>query len=234
MNILILFGMQHPTQQNPLAMSFWQIMNQTYNVVMNYANRNASSEMPMTEVAKCYVMAVATSCGISVGGKKILGSLSGLPPNLRFTANVLVPYFALAMAGVANVCMMRKKEVQAGIMVQDVNGDTLPSPSRNAGFQAVKQVAISRCVIPLPLMTIPPVTMAVLENAGLFKGSRGSWRNPTNIAVIGFVLLFAAPSAIALFPQTATLPIEKMEPEFHGLKDRNGNPITTVYFNKGL
>jgi hypothetical protein len=44
----------------------------------------------------------------------------------------------------------------------------------------------------------------------------------------------ALPAAIAVFPQIGQLETSKIEKEFHGLKDKQGNPIEKVYFNKGL
>ena len=48
------------------------------------------------------------------------------------------------------------------------------------------------------------------------------------------MIMGALPCAIALFPQLASIPATSVEAEFHNLKDRNGNAITTFYYNKGL
>ena len=47
-------------------------------------------------------------------------------------------------------------------------------------------------------------------------------------------LLVGLPSAVALFPQQASIHVDKLEPYFHNLTDKQGNKITTVYFNRGL
>ena len=45
---------------------------------------------------------------------------------------------------------------------------------------------------------------------------------------------FALPLALAVQPQTMTLPVEKLEPEFQNRSDSKGNRITQVFANKGL
>lgn len=44
----------------------------------------------------------------------------------------------------------------------------------------------------------------------------------------------ALPAAIAVFPQTGELNTRSMEKEFQDLKDKNGEPIQQLYYNKGL
>jgi hypothetical protein len=55
-----------------------------------------------------------------------------------------------------------------------------------------------------------------------------------NLGVIGLCLWAALPLAIAIFPQYVEVDPKKLEKEFHDLKDKNGKPITSIYFNKGL
>ena len=45
---------------------------------------------------------------------------------------------------------------------------------------------------------------------------------------------FALPLALAVQPQTMTLPAEKLEPEFQNRSDSKGTRITHVFANKGL
>ena len=42
------------------------------------------------------------------------------------------------------------------------------------------------------------------------------------------------PLAIALFPQQSTSSVTALEPEFQNLRDKNGQPITELTYNKGL
>ena len=52
--------------------------------------------------------------------------------------------------------------------------------------------------------------------------------------MVHFQLLAFMPPSIAVFPQKATLPVTDLEPEFQGLTDSKGRPVTQLTFNKGL
>jgi hypothetical protein len=54
------------------------------------------------------------------------------------------------------------------------------------------------------------------------------------VAVVACSLWVGLPAAIGLFPQDVEMDVRRLEPRFHNLKDEKGNPITKVYFNKGL
>lgn len=54
------------------------------------------------------------------------------------------------------------------------------------------------------------------------------------LGLIGISLMTALPAAIAVFPQRGSLKTDNMEKEFHNLSDKDGNKVTTLYYNKGL
>ena len=54
-----------------------------------------------------------------------------------------------------------------------------------------------------------------------------------NLSFIAMALQLGLPTTIALFPQTASLPVAQLEPKFHDLRDEAGRKIDKVYFNKG-
>lgn len=60
---------------------------------------------------------------------------------------------------------------------------------------------------------------------------------PHNLAaltVITMVIGSALPVALAIEPGQMTLDATSLEPEFHNMKDKHGNPITEFYASKGL
>lgn len=61
---MVLFG------SNPAAQLFWQWANQSYNAGMNYANRNATLPVDLSEVAMSYVAATGIACGVALGAGK--------------------------------------------------------------------------------------------------------------------------------------------------------------------
>jgi hypothetical protein len=55
-----------------------------------------------------------------------------------------------------------------------------------------------------------------------------------NLGVIALALQLGLPTTMAFFPPNASLPVAQIEEEFRNLKRANGEPVTHVYFNKGL
>eukprot|EP01114_Cavostelium_apophysatum_P014078 TRINITY_DN3556_c0_g1_i1.p1 TRINITY_DN3556_c0_g1~~TRINITY_DN3556_c0_g1_i1.p1 ORF type:complete len:350 (-),score=42.55 TRINITY_DN3556_c0_g1_i1:9-1013(-) len=230
-NVLITAGMLLP---NPSIASvvFWQWINQSYNIALNHANRNASNEMSTETIAKTYASAVAISCGVAVGLGQAAKRVTGISPAARSILLKSVPFVAVSTAGVANVFMMRWNEAKEGISVRDAEGNDL-GKSKQAGFNALTQVATSRVLTALPVLTFPQIIMSGLERTSFVK-RYPVVVTPLNLAVIAGILWTALPVAIAAFPQKVAISPQKLEPQFHNLKDKNGKPIEVVYYNKGL
>jgi len=213
---------------------FWQWYNQSYNLAVNYANRNASNTMTNTQVGMAYTGAVLSSCTIAMGLRQFTNNLL-LDPKLVGASRILVsscvPYFSVALAGALNVALMRYTELE-GITVTDEEGNPL-GDSAMAGKQALISTAISRIALPLPVLALPPIVVAGFKSANIWP------KNPrvafvANLAVTTAALSLALPGAIALFPQRMEVPATDLEPKFHNLTDHDGNKINTIYFNKGL
>ncbi|KAI8924186.1 Tricarboxylate/iron carrier [Entophlyctis helioformis] len=214
---------------------FWQWVNQSVNVAFNYFNANKTTEMSVNETAGAYAAAVASSCTIAVGLNQWLVRTKGLRPSIQSLLSRAVPFAAVASAGTLNVYLMRQKELQDGIQVQDS-----PSPSgvvlgssQIAGQSAVASVAVSRIVTAAPALFIPGLIMAQLERTAWLQKRR--WLTmPLNLATVAGSLLVALPCAIAIAPQMASIEVSKLEPRFRGLVDKDGRPVERVYFNRGL
>ena len=178
-----------------------------------------------------YVSAVTTSCAIAVGLNQSVPKLN-LSPTVKSLCMKLVPFTAVAAAGTVNVFLMRGKEIRNGIDVFTEDGQSM-GKSKEAGFSAVSQVAISRILTNAPVLILPPVILGRLEKTNFIK-QRPKLIVPLNFGLIALSLMTALPAAIAVFPQIGELQTVNMEKEFQGLKDVNGKPITKLYFNKGL
>jgi len=230
-NVIICAGMlmPNPSMGNVI---FWQWINQSYNIALNHANRNASNELSNETIMKTYLSAVAISCGVAVGLGQVVKRATSFSPGVRSTIQRLVPFTAVATAGVANVFMMRWNEVKEGISVKDAEGNDL-GRSGIAGFNALSQVAFSRVMTSFPVLLFPPIIMSFFEKMEFVKKNPRVIL-PINLAVISTMLWTALPAAVAIFPQIVETPANKLEPKFHNLKDKNGRPIETVYYNRGL
>ena len=82
---------------------FWQWFNQSFNALVNYTNRNAESDLDLTQMGIAYVTATFAGCGVAIGLKKFLERTA--PPMLqRF-----VPWSAVASANIVSFyCQVQK------------------------------------------------------------------------------------------------------------------------------
>ena len=103
--------------------------------------------------------------------------------------------------------------------------------SRKAGELAVAETALSRMALPLPILLFPPLIMHGIDRAKILPPRL---RFPVELAIITGCLRGALPLAIGLFPQEAAVAARRLEPEFRDLKDEQGQPIKTLYYDKGL
>jgi len=102
-----------------------------------------------------------------------------------------------------------------------------------AGRAALAQVALTRVVLPIPILLLPPFLLDVLRSApglGPLMASSKPARVGIELAVIAFFLQKALPFAVATFPQTGSISANKLEPQFRPLD--GSNPSYT--FNKGV
>ena len=199
-------------------------------MAVNHANRNASNPMSNKQIATAYTAAVLTSCSLSVGLNHLVSKADSFNPIVKGAVQRVVPYVAVASAGALNVLLMRKNEMDHGIAVTDETGKVMGT-SKVAGQMAITQVVLSRVFLPAPIMILPPVIMSGLEKVKMVTKAT---RFPLQVAVITACLWGALPCAIGLFPQISEVDPKKLEPQFHGLVDEKGRPITKLFFNKGL
>ncbi|KAI9273694.1 Tricarboxylate/iron carrier [Sporodiniella umbellata] len=229
-NLVLVAGMLLP---NPSIQSilFWQWANQSVNVAFNSANANKTTPMSVQETGIAYASAVTTSCALAVGLNQLVPRLN-LSKRMQSICTKLVPFTAVAAAGTVNVFLMRGKEVREGIEVFGEEGQTY-GKSKEAGFSAVSQVALSRLLTNAPVLILPPFLLGQIQRTAFIQ-ARPGWVPPINFALIAMCLMTALPAAIAVFPQLGELETSSMEKEFQALKDKDGKPIQRLYFNKGL
>ena len=207
---------------------FWQWVNQTYNVVNNYANRS-SAEVDTKVIAASYAVAVTSACSLAMG----LGALGKRVPALA-KVGLLVPYVATVAAGSSNVAFTRVNEMIDGIHVVDARGNDL-GVSVKAGRSAVFNTIITRSMfLPVFPLLLPPTIMSLLTRFRVVTPKTPP-AIAAEIAVIALSLGLGLPAALALQPQRMTLRVADLEPEFQGRVDpATGQPYEVVFANKGL
>ncbi|PSN47614.1 Sideroflexin-2 [Blattella germanica] len=122
------------------AVVFWQWVNQSFNALVNYTNRNAQSPTTTTQLGVAYISATASAMITAVGCKSYWQKHAS-PFMQRY-----VPFAAVAAANCANIPLMRQNELIYGIDVFDEN-DNKVTQSRVAAAKGITQVVISRIII---------------------------------------------------------------------------------------
>jgi hypothetical protein len=133
--------------------------------------------------------------------------------------------------------MMRKEEwLTKGVAVKDANdpnGETL-GYSKAAGRQGIAKCAAARFLWNIPAMGLPPLIMAGLSRTAFMKRMSPAAARRTEVGVVCSMLLFGVAPALACFKPNDLIAAAKLEPEFRSMIDKDGKPIQTFTFYKGL
>ena len=211
------------------AVIFWHTMNQGFNALANYTNRNASAEMSDETLAVACVSATAAGVSSALIFNKIIASTPALAGGMmgRF-----VPLLAVATANGVNIPLMRQSEIKNGIHISTLEGEEVGA-SGNAATAAIKQVIPSRIAMAAPAMVMTPLIMSRLEKtATLIKNP---WlKAPATVLLTGFALSFSTPACCALFPQRASIATADLEPDLREKLSKSHPGVNTFYYNKGL
>ncbi|KAM9197667.1 sideroflexin-2 isoform 1-T1 [Dugong dugon] len=208
------------------AVVFWQWVNQSFNALVNYTNRNAASPTSVRQMALSYFTATTTAVATAVG----MNLLAKRAPPL---VGRWVPFAAVAAANCVNIPMMRQQELIQGICVKDKNHNEIGHSWRAAAI-GITQVVISRITMAAPGMILLPVLMEQLEKLHFMKKVK-VLHAPLQVMLSGCSLIFMVPVACGLFPQTCELPVSYLEPKLQDtVRAKYGELVPYVYFNKGL
>ncbi|NXE28654.1 SFXN5 protein, partial [Ardeotis kori] len=172
---------------------FWQWLNQSHNACVNYANRNATKPSPTSKFIQGYLGAVISAVSIAVGNALYLYFAT------EAASLIIMLFSSSASANICNVVLMRHTELEEGIDVLDNNGNVVGS-SRIAAKHALLETALTRVVLPMPILVLPPIIMSILEKTSLLR-SRPRMILPVQSLVCLAAFGLALPLAISLFPQ---------------------------------
>ncbi|KAG7744741.1 hypothetical protein KL912_005251 [Ogataea haglerorum] len=230
-NLVVTAGMLTPGLGNAGTL-FWQIANQSLNVAINTANANKSHPLTTKQLVTNYFLAVGASCGVALGLNSIVPRLRNVSANTKLILGRLVPFAAVVSAGIVNVFLMRSEEIKKGISVFDKDGNELGT-SKRAALQAVGETAASRVINATPIMVIPPLLLVRMQKT-ILRGKSPAIQNLANIGLITATSFLVLPFALAVFPQRREVSVSQLEDKFCGLKNKNGEEIKTVQFNRGI
>jgi len=221
---MIITGAMLQWYRSNVGVIFWQWVNQSFNALVNYTNRNANVEQDNSQLVVAYVSATSAALVTSLGLKAYLAKRAS-PLVQRY-----VPYAALAAANMVNIPLMRRTEIENGIACCDDEGTPVMN-SKTAAIFGITQVVFSRIVMATPGMTILPVVMERLEKKAWMQRIK-PLHGPIQVLFVGCFLLFMTPTACALFPQAASIKTSTVG-RFESLPDDKPLP-DVLRFNKGL
>ncbi|EME47589.1 hypothetical protein DOTSEDRAFT_69510 [Dothistroma septosporum NZE10] len=240
-NLVVTAGMLTPNMSNTGTIA-WQIANQSMNVGINFSNANKSSPMPTSAIVQSYFTAVGASCGVAVGLNSIVPRLKRISPGAKAVLGRLVPFAAVASAGVVNVFLMRGEEIRQGIDIYPSESESAKTKreeagrplepvgkSKKAATLAVGETAASRVLNATPVMAVPPLILMRLQQTDWLK-SRPRMVLPVNLGLIFATSLIALPLALAAFPQRQAVQATSLEKEFW----EKGGEGGLVEFNRGI
>jgi len=221
---MLITGAMLQFYRSNVGVVFWQWVNQSFNALVNYTNRNANVEQDNSKLLIAYVSATSAALGTSLGLKSYLAKRAS-PLFQRY-----VPFAAVASANMVNIPLMRRSEIENGITCVNEEGTPVIN-SKTAAVLGIALVTFSRIVMAAPGMTVLPVIMERLEKKPWMQKIK-PLHGPIQIALVGCFLLFMTPTACSLFPQTASIKKQTIA-RFEALPD--DKPIPDIlFFNKGL
>ena len=97
-----------------------------------------------------------------MGLNLLLRRVNNLKPSVKNLIQRFVPLPAVMTASTLNVVLMRVHELKEGVNVVDKEGKVVGT-SQLAAKKALKEMAVTRALLPIPLLTIPPIVMTFLE-----------------------------------------------------------------------
>lgn len=222
-NMAIVLGMLRA--RSPQSIIAWQVINQSLNTGVNWANGNKSNQDAdsTTALLMSYFASVGASCSVAMG-------LNHIARNRQSRMlRAAVPITAVTAANWLNIGLIRLREMQDGIEVREAGSGRMIGRSKVAARDAIIQTAITRTATALPVLALPPLIMSMVDKT--FLKGRPALYQAVYLMTIGMCLRYALPPAVAAFPQQATMSINRLERE---LRETVGSGETHVVFNKGL
>ena len=244
MNVFIVTMMLLPSTINSVPRTiFIHWFNQSYNCAVNFANRSGekdsedgtpAEEVPVSRLMEGYFASISTSLSIALGATVLSRRASHFGPKFHTFIRATVPFTAVVLAGCANILLMRRSELTDGVPVFDDDGNVY-GKSVVAGKVGLAKCCSARFLWNVPGMVVPGFVLGTLASSSkIWNGLPKRVRFFGEVGFITVCLWLGVPPALALFPQIDCLSVNKLEPHFQNLYDKSGQPITHLYYNKGL
>ena len=223
--------------QSTSALLFWSWANQSQNALVNYYNRNASSEMTNETLLTSYGAAVTSALGVAFRLAKFV--------QRRYdpaVARNMLRYVAFPSAVVAssmNCYIVRSPEMRTGMPLVNSRGErVLPNETSTiAAERGVNSTTLSRALLQAPVYFLPPFMMGALPVLRNAIANNPAMRVPMTTYLLLVCFGIGLPASVAIFPQMGEIRVEDAEEKYRGLvdeRDDGSRPYDVLYYNKGL
>lgn len=130
-NLIITAGMLtwYKTTQGTV---FWQVINQSFNAIVNYTNRSGDKPISTSRLATSFAIATGSATATAL----LLNSLTKKMPPI---AGRFVPFAAVAAANCVNLPFMRSTEIEEGIQLLNEKDEKIGHSPKTAKI-AISQV----------------------------------------------------------------------------------------------
>ena len=217
------------------ALLFWSWINQTQNALVNYYNRNASSEMTNETFAKSYAAAVGSALAVAFG---LATAIQKKYDPVK--AKSLLRWVAFPSAVVAsslNCYIVRSPEIETGVpLVDDAGRDVLPGEtSCIAAERGVNSTTLSRAMLQAPVYFLPPALMGAVPAIRNAVTASPGLRVPVTTYLLLVCFGLGLPASVAVFPQMGEIRVDEAEEKYgKAVDERTGRGYEVLFYNKGL
>mmetsp|Transcript_14621 Transcript_14621/g.20669 ORF Transcript_14621/g.20669 Transcript_14621/m.20669 type:complete len:459 (-) Transcript_14621:103-1479(-) len=218
------------------SLLFWSWLNQSQNALVNYHNRNSSSEMTNVTLLKSYAIAVISALLVAFGLSHYVQSHFTGEEAVELLRFVAFPSAVIASS--LNCFIVRSPEIDSGVpLLNDRLEKVLPDgeTSCEAAKRGVFSTTASRAILQMPVYFIPPLLLDTVEPIKLFLE-----QNPSSTLPITTYLLLVSfgvglPATVGMFPQMSKIDVSDVEEKYQNLVDpQTGETYTEFFYNKGL
>jgi len=174
---------------------------------------------------------VATSIGLGVGFTKMGQSIKH--PRWGPLVAGWAGFAGCVGAGCASLLLMRKDELYNGVNVSDANG-LVHGKSKVAAQEGIAKCCVSRVVWNIPATGMTPLILLKWHATPACIALPMPAKLAVDTVIISIGLVVGLFPGQALFSQNASVPLDRIEPEFRGCLTEKGEPVTEFFYNKGL
>jgi len=224
-NIPICFGLI--TSKTIYGQMFWQVINQSYNVGFNYANKPKNKPASENQLINMYSFAVASSCTIS---GLITHFTKNLYTNNSHITNTLlrgfIPFTSVFLSSTLNLYFVRQQDFNNGIQLYDDNNNEA-GLSKISAVNSFTETATCRSLFRFASCVIPPLfEYCFMKNTlveSIMKTNPKMW-TCFRVLIITSCLYISMPLSFAYYPQMMKIN-DNVELEF------KNKPL---YYNRGI